>query len=328
MRSLFQPVFTFCSRLIQQILVLIITFSFIKLKWISLQRKHFAIEAAFYLGIIDSGLPLLGWTLMTVNNAFCVGCSFFSWMVSMSTYYITILLSLDKCIAVLIPFKYREHSKPNICVLGTTLVCIFCCLFSVPALFVYEIDPETNECQIQKFDRISYDLFATVILPVIFLLSGVVPGVSVITLTTITVVRVRISARRRRSAQSVDTNSGQVPHSALRNREMTRLMVAMGVAFSSLCFCNIISIVVLILSGSSESGISHQSANRILTDILYTMTNSVNFYIYIVFGRKFRAHTLALLGLKKIEEEQNRPTRNRLLLCIGRKFQSIVCSDI
>ena len=264
--------------------------------------------AVIYHGFIDSALPLFGLTLKAMSNITCVSCNFFSWTISMTSYYVTILFSLDKCIAVLIPFKYREHGKPMVCVISTVIAYAFCGAFSLPAVLVHEIDQVENECRLQKFDIISYDMILKLYIPATFLISGIVPVVSVIILTAITIVTAQKSSSRRRRRSSEGHKTAQVTASILREREMTKQMIVVGLVFSSLCLGVIVCIVLQVASSDSSTGVATENIYRAVQDILILLTNSVNFFIYIGFGHNFRKQTFALFGRSEIIQSKSNKT--------------------
>ena len=69
--------------------------------------------SVLYDGIIDMFLNLLGITVKSLNDYMCAFWTFFSWTTTFSSYYITVLFSLDKCLAVWFPFKAIDNLKFN-----------------------------------------------------------------------------------------------------------------------------------------------------------------------------------------------------------------------
>ena len=196
----------------------------------------------------------------------------------------------------------------NLCVISTVIAYAFCGVFSLPAVLVHEIDQVENECRLQKFDIISYDMILNLYIPATFLISGIVPVVSVIILTAITIVTAqKTSSRRRRRRSSEAHKTAQVTASVLREREMTKQMIVVGLVFSSLCLGVIVCIVLQVASSDSSTGVATENIYRSVQDILILLTNSVNFFIYIGFGSNFRKQTFALFGSsERIQSKSNK----------------------
>ena len=254
--------------------------------------------AVFYNGIIDSAFPFLGLNLASLNDVICSFGNFFSWIFTSSSYYVTVLFSLDKCIATVVPFKYREHGKPVLSVISTLVVYFFWGLLSFPSVLIHKVDPVKLECQIMNFEIISQDFIVKIYAPVLFFLSGIIPTLSVIVLTTITIFRVRMSSARRKKAES-QRQSRQTSASGRRDREMTRQMIIVGIVFSSLCLGHIGCVGVQASLGSSAKDKARRLVIRSVQNILTALTNSVNFFVYVAFGRKFREQAMSLLRLTR-----------------------------
>ena len=76
----------------------------------------------FYDGIVD-GVPLLfGFYIQTFNDFTCSICAFLLWATSFASFYMTVLFSFDKCLAVVFPFKYRQYGKPKVCIISTAIL--------------------------------------------------------------------------------------------------------------------------------------------------------------------------------------------------------------
>ena len=103
-----------------------------------------------YDGVIDLLLPLFGFEMTSLNDVICAIGNHFTWATTLSSYYVTVLFSLDKCLAVLFPFKYREYGKPKVCVIATTVAYVSMILWTSPALFVYRLSPIDNICRFRS----------------------------------------------------------------------------------------------------------------------------------------------------------------------------------
>ncbi|XP_075248417.1 uncharacterized protein LOC142341374 [Convolutriloba macropyga] len=61
--------------------------------------------AVFIDGILEILLQMFGIVIASLNSFVCAAFNFLSWVTTMWSFYITVLFSLDKCFAVLFPFK-------------------------------------------------------------------------------------------------------------------------------------------------------------------------------------------------------------------------------
>ena len=112
--------------------------------------------AVFYDGIIDCLLMLFGFILREVNSSLCAMCTFFSWITTVASYYITACFSMDKCIAVLFPFKYRNLGTPRLATVVTIVMYVFCGSYSSTGLFVYRLGSENGYCRPVDFRNLSF----------------------------------------------------------------------------------------------------------------------------------------------------------------------------
>ncbi|XP_063712421.1 cysteinyl leukotriene receptor 1-like [Symsagittifera roscoffensis] len=101
--------------------------------------------SVFYDGILDTLLSLFDISVASLGgDVMCASFKFFSWITTTCSYYMTVLFSLDKCIAVMFPFKYRVYGKVNLCVASTVVVYLFSAIYSIPAAVWYRVDPRNQ----------------------------------------------------------------------------------------------------------------------------------------------------------------------------------------
>ena len=250
--------------------------------------------AVFYDGIIDCLLPLFGFSLRSVNSILCAFCTFFSWITTLMSFYMTVLFSLDKCLAVVFPFKYRRYGKVKVCVIMTILIYVIGSLWTSAALLVFRIHPESGVCRPMKFEIISRHFFFEIRPNIGFILAGIMPIVFVIFLLSVTILKIRFNARKRNEGKNK-----QSPHSR-RDLELTRQMIVVAIVFTVLTSINA---AIYIRNFSTDAQTAEENATTALLDSILSidlaLINSANFYLYLIFGKKFRASFLMLFGIEK-----------------------------
>ena len=129
--------------------------------------------------------------------------------------------------------------------------------------------------------------------------------------TTITIFRLKLSSRKRSANQNGEqaNQSGARKQVDRRDAEIIRQMIMVCICFSILC---VINSIVIVSGYRIEVKTARDEAmttilDRILSNSLATI-NSANFYIYLIFGKKFRSDFLRLLGK---EPRSQRATRSR-----------------
>ena len=245
-----------------------------------------------YNGIIAMAEPLIGWTLMEYNDVICAMCQHFRFTSTLNSYYATVLFSFDKCIAILLPFKYREYGKPRVAVVAS-LVCYFLiALWTFPTIFVFRLHPVSGQCRAINFQVVSYEFFYGTRNVIGWFVSGVVPITSVFLSTAITIGKIQFMKRKR---------SDSMTQASRRDREMTRqmiivcsLFVSFGVLFA---FCVRVALNIPKVKGYEDEKVL-QLFLALIRNCL-AVQNSANFYAYLIFGNKFRANFVELITGKK-----------------------------
>ena len=248
--------------------------------------------AVFYDGIIDMMLPFFGLTVTSLGHMICAGCKFFSWATTICSYYMTVMFSLDKCCAVLFPFKYRLLSKPKVAIILTIAVYVFCCIYSVPALLVFALHPKSETCRPVRFDYISRDYFFDLRPEMGYYFSGFIPIGVVFVCTAIVIYKMR------QQGQKIYGNNGNTRQSQ-KDLEITRQMIVVGIIFAVFClgFTILLRVKRQMQVDTMYGEAKLELLDAIQSNILALM-NSTNFLVYILFGKKFRADFLKLWAKK------------------------------
>ena len=264
--------------------------------------------AAFYDGIIDGIPPLFGYELSSINNITCAFSEFFSWVTTFVSFYLTVLFTLDKCLAVLFPFSYREFGKPKACIISATILYSVGILFSLPSLIVERKHPTLNKCTPTDFiSFITSDLYEN---QSRFRFVSVLPSIGFVTiLLIITIVQIQIKACKKRKRSGAANNPERNRTQSRRDMEITRQMIVVALLFDTLLLSSALCYIRIRYMDISQLG--DQALRIILIGVLRNNTaliNSTNFYLYIIFGNKFRADFLQLFTSKK--PEAGRPNSN------------------
>ena len=110
---------------------------------------------------------------------------------------------MDKCMAVLFPFFYRQHGKPKLCLICIVLMYFLIFVHASPSLFMYRISSR-GSCRRFMYEVVpeSVDQFRR---DTLLYFVGIVPTVLVFTFTAITIYKIRgqNSAAKKRSNTTV-----------------------------------------------------------------------------------------------------------------------------
>ena len=245
--------------------------------------------STFYVAIFNIGLPFLDFNLRNINHFSCAFLSFSSAFIIYTSYYVTVLFSFDKFLSVMFPFWYREYGKAWLSVFSTYFILTIQVLWALPQLFVARIDFDSKICAPTYFEIVSADFYLNKQPVINILLNGALPVLLVFVFTMSTIVKLRIRDQRRR----VGARDGSL--SARREREMTRQMIVVCVLFGTLCL--IVTICVqIIYKINPKTSFEHAISNFVLSILMCSNIgiNSSNFFLYVIFGKKFRDNFFSL----------------------------------
>ena len=255
------------------------------------------LESIVIDGVIHELLHLHEFSLDLINRPVCSLFTYISKMTTAASYLITALFSVDKCLAVIFPFKYKEFGKPKICVWATFLVYVFVSLVFSPFLFVIDLDKEKRACSISNFEKISADTYFRVVLPMTITVNSILPLLVIIFCTIATIKILQVNSRKREN----HAQNGGASTSA-RDRldtEITRQMIAVCGLF---CVLSVAATIVYKLNYDSQIKTAYELAVFNFLDrvnsMLTSMINASNFYLYLLFGKKFRADFKSLFCCK------------------------------
>ena len=243
-------------------------------------------------------LLLLGVFINRVNNILCAFCMFFNYATTMCAFHLTILFGLDKCLAVNFPFAYRQYGKPKACVISTIVVYILVGFYNLYALFVFRIDPESGDCRPYDFSIIGTVFFYEIRPYTSSALVAFIPFVLSAIITTLTVLKIKMMARKRSATQNRDQS--KAPVQSRRDSEITQQMIVVCALFCMLSIVNttLTQVVFSIDIKTAREQMIVTLLDRIMSNSI-AMINSANFYVYILFGKKFRANFVSLFTRDK-----------------------------
>ena len=250
--------------------------------------------STFFVFIFILTIPLLGFNLRNINNIWCALSLFTSNFILYTSYYLTVLFSFDKFLSVMFPFKYREYGKPFISICASFFIITIQMLWALPQLFVARIDSDLELCTPTNFEIVSSQFYLEMQPVLNIFLNGVIPVFLVFVFTFATIVKLRIRDRRR----GIRVRDGSM--SARREREMTRQMIVVSILFGTLCL--VVTICVQVMYEINPK----TSYELAITNFFYSIMmcsnsviNSANFFLYLIFGKKFRADFVKLFSSRQ-----------------------------
>ena len=217
----------------------------------------------------------------------CAAYTFVSNLTSVVSFFMTALFSLDKCMATVFPFKYREIGKPKTCFIATITVYVFIALVNIPVLLVFDLDEEKSQCRVSNFRIISQSFFE-IQMPITIIVVSLMPIFIVLLCTLATAIKLHIEQRKRATrGHSGPENSS--PRDRL-DAEITKQTMAVCIVF---CVLSITTLVMFKINFDSEINSAYDEAIFNLRDrinsIFLSMVYASNFHLYLIFGKKFRA---------------------------------------
>ena len=147
----------------------------------------------------------------------------------------------------------------------------------------------------RKFNIISRNFFHNIRPKYSVFINGIIPILTVFLFTTITIIKLRITAKRRNRKQSSDS----VGRQNRRDFEIVRQMIVVCSIFVT---CAVItSLFVNAMLSNRRVTMKQEMTYNIYQSVVFvcqSIINSANFYMYIVFGQKFRNTLTDLLRMK------------------------------
>ena len=180
-------------------------------------------------------------------------------------------------------------------------------LWTSPAAFVFRISPTENVCKAREFGIISPHFYYNIRPQFGTIVHGIIPISSVFLFTLVTIVKLRLT-RYKQAKQS--QNSEALVRQSRRDMEITRQMIvvcSIFVAFS-LTFA-ICARFVLTAERTTFEKERFFNVNLAILFLCQSVINSANFYMYVIFGQKFRSSFIGLLGMKKYASRTKKETK-------------------
>ncbi|XP_075247700.1 uncharacterized protein LOC142340843 [Convolutriloba macropyga] len=244
--------------------------------------------SASYVSIFNLALPLLNFHIRNFNNFLCAFSAFVSSFAIYTSYYLTVLFSLDKFVAVMFPFKYREFGKAKTGIYATLSVLMIQIAWAIPNVLVFRIEPYSQTCAAIHFDILTNQFFTVIYPNVNFFINGVIPVLFVFIFTFATIVKLRIQSKKRKNVRG-NSMAGR------RDSEMTRQMIVVCFLFGALCL--VVTVCVQIVYEIFPRNAYDQAVLYFFFAVIMfcnCLINSVNFFIYMIYGKKFRANFIEL----------------------------------
>ncbi|XP_075241859.1 mu-type opioid receptor-like [Convolutriloba macropyga] len=258
------------------------------------------LAALSYDGIVETLLPLMGVNVVSLHGSLCPIFSFISWMTTFSSFYLTILFSLDKCLAVYFPLKYREYGKPKACVIATLSLYVVAAIFSAPLPFVTRLDPKTGLCEKTDFSIVSEHYINEIRSDLQLYSAGIAPIIILFILLVLTIGKMRYNESQKRKKNSVSAAEQQIKLQNRRNAEITRQMITVTLLMEcALITTTTIYVIRTYMTVESLEDEATFAVFKGLLAICLQLVNSGNFYLYVIFGKRFRTNFFQLIKGQK-----------------------------
>ena len=253
--------------------------------------------SASFVAIFIFVLPLSGFNLRDLNNISCASLTFAPTVIIYSSYYLTLLFSFDKFLAVMFPYKYRNFGTPKTSIYATAFVLTVECLLAIPNVLVFRIDSNFETCGAVNFQVISAEFWGKIYPLITSFINGFCPVLFVFLFTIGTILKLRNQGRKREKTRR---NSRTI--SSRRDSEMTRQMIVVCIMFGTLCL--IVTICMQNIYVIQPTKAYDQAVVYFIFAIVMfanCLINSANFYIYLIYGKKFRADFIGLFYKRSAE---------------------------
>ncbi|XP_067681408.1 probable G-protein coupled receptor frpr-1 [Haliotis asinina] len=250
-----------------------------------MQKTNGNIRLLKYLSLVDTVLLILvffGVILFELNSTIHAIFYPYAYLLAMTVYtfeiYLTVLIAIQRCIAITLPFKYESLMRAS--VINTILGCIalFSVAFNVPLWLAYWPEPYWDtELNMQLFHTnpatspLGKEGFTAYVGPVMLVFRCVIPLIILVTCNMVLV----ISRRRMNSGNPQSSDRGSV--------KLTMLVLAIT---SMSVLTHVVSAVDLLLFALDFNLLNNLIITRI-AQLLIVINSSTNFIFNYVFGNTF-----------------------------------------
>ncbi len=245
--------------------------------------------AIFYDGIIDELRPFFGFVLSDINTWACKSSKVFSIATSRASVFLTVLFSLDKCLAVSFPFKYKVYGTKKAAIIASLILYAVVMLYTVQFLLTFDIHERSGECRRVDFSIISREAMNGVLSDSALITNGAIPTFLVFIFSTVTIIKFGQISKKPRAAGN---RSG-----GRRDTEITRQMIVVGFVFSVFCLGSTICVYVRRqLPRETNLDDAKSTLIRAFQSLFLAIINASNFFAYVLFGNNFRKDFLNLFN--------------------------------
>ncbi|XP_075249467.1 somatostatin receptor type 2-like [Convolutriloba macropyga] len=126
--------------------------------------------------ILNTCMPLFGLNLRGLNVPVCKTLAYYSGCTMIIANFCLAGLSFDRLLAVWIPVKYYQESKPKYAWGVCLAVVLITCLFCIPLIFQFELAPPKGLCDFDSTNLLAEIYMQSNILGFMFLIPCILVG--------------------------------------------------------------------------------------------------------------------------------------------------------
>ena len=249
---------------------------------------------------------------------FCAIATFVLWIASLSSTLFILSMTFDRVYSIIKPHKAASFNTVKKAKATIVCILIISLIINIPYLFV--VTTENREC-IADLDRVEKKLFYWVS----YLIQFVIPFISLLSMNSVIIHTLRNrSLPETTKVKGQGQSQGQGQNSKSKNKERQIFIILLLVAFSF--FVLISPFYAFVLYSEFVDFMASPAAfakfflfYQVMHKMYYT-NNAINFFLYVISGRKFRRD---LVNLFKYNKGINKETMSPLISDISSKVTSV-----
>ena len=259
---------------------------------------------------------------------FCAIATFVLWIASLSSSLFILSMTFDRVYSIIKPHKAASFNTVKKAKVTIVCILIISLIINIPYLFV--VTTENCEC-IADLDRVEKKLFYWVS----YLIQFVIPFISLLSMNSVIIHTLRnrslpetaktvVNIKGHGQSQGQGQNQGKGQNSKAKNRERQIFIILLLVAFSFFVLISPFYAFVLYSEfvDFMESPVAFAKFflfYQVMHKMYYT-NNAINFFLYVISGRKFRRD---LVNLFKFNRGNSKETTSPQISDISSKVTSV-----
>ncbi|XP_075249466.1 somatostatin receptor type 2-like [Convolutriloba macropyga] len=235
--------------------------------------------------LLNTCMPLFGLNLRGLNLPVCKTLAYYSGCTMIISNFCLAGLSFDRLLAVWVPVKYYQKSKPKYALGACIAVVVATCIFCIPMIFRFGLSPPRGLCDFDSSTLLAEIYVQSNILGFMFLIPIALVGGSSVAIVF------KLKQTSKTSAAAANTSSRK------KEREITLSLVLLAAFFTVNMLLGSISLILT--TGRYVTDFSTEFLLKISKELPVALNNAMNFFLYFLASESFRIGVFATFGVKR-----------------------------